>query len=542
MPGGTRGATIAAPEDDLAMPEEDRQFADAPRYASLRDYLRVLRERWILIAGCTLIAGAVAFAYSASQAKVYEASATVNANQRSADIGLIGSTAAGPPASPQQLSAELSARAERDSVAKATAKALDGPLSADQVAGKVSASIDAQSNLVLITATDQDPEFAADLANEYAEQVQREALRTERKEIGQAIELVRRQLDNTDIEVLPSEAAILEERLNRLLTLKGIARPVEVVTAATAPGAPIAPKTARNTLLGLVAGLFLGIILAFARDSLDTRLKSPREIEEQFGIPRVGQLTEIALGRTVSGQNGKRRLDPIDLEAARIMRTNLHALDPDRSVRSLAITSALPGEGKSTVAMALAWASSIAGKQTLLVECDLRRPIFAERLGINATPGITDAMLDNATPQQVLQPVDHGMVTSGNGATQGSDTWRLVCITAGTSVPDPAEILSSNRFAEFLEQASGVYDLVILDTSPLLSVVDTRELLQIVDGVLVCARSYQTTRDQARATREALAGAPTRVAGLVVTGVKLRDDDYSSYYRRYVQGVSGASS
>lgn len=520
--------------------DEDRQLPDAPRYASLRDYLRVLRERWILILACTLVVGAAAFAYSASQAKVYQARATLQPQERSQDIGLIG-TGSGPVTSPQALTAELAARAERDSVAKEVADSLDGGLSSQQIAGKVAASVDVRTNLVEISASDADPDFAAQLANDYSQVVADQALEAELKQINDAIGLVRRQLDDTGVGSLPDEIVILEERLNRLQTLKEIAEPVQVVSSATAPGSPVSPKPLRNTALGLLAGLFLGILIAFVRDSLDTRLKSPREIEEQLDLPRVGQLTELALGRTASADNGKRRLDPIDLEAARIMRTNLQALDPDKSMRSLAITSPLPAEGKSTVAMALAWASAIAGKRTLLVECDLRRPVFAERLGLKQAPGLTDALLDNATPQEVLQSVDIGLMPSGNGSTATSSAQRLVCITAGTTVPDPAEILGSQRFAGFLSEVSNVYDLVILDTCPLLSVVDTRELLQVVDGVLVCARSYQTTRDQARATREALDAAPTRIAGLVVTGVKMRDDDYSSYYRRYVQGVQGAA-
>ena len=517
---------------------EDRRYSDAPRYSSLRDYLRVLRERWVLIAVCTLVVGGAAFAYTATQSKTYEAQATLTPRQRSADIGLIGSST-GPPASPQALTAELAAMAERDTIAKRVGKALDTELSPAQIGAKVSASIDAQTNLVQLIASDRSPEFAAELANAYADEVQKEALRSERQQITEAIDLVRRQLKDARRGALPDEIVILEERLNRLETLKGITNPVGIVSAATAPGSPVSPKPARNSALGLLAGLFLGIILAFARDSLDTRLKTPREIEDHFGLSRVGQLTEPALGRTPLPQSGKQRLDPIDLEAARIIRTNLDALDRDDSIRSLVVTSPLPGEGKSTVAMALAWASAIAGKLTLLVECDLRRSVLAERLGLHPTPGLTDAMLGKAEPKDVLQAVDLG-VAAGDGGTTISGASRFVCITAGTPVGDPAEVLASKPFAQFLDQVRGAYDLVVLDTSPLLSVVDTRELLQLVDGAVVCARSYQTTRDQARATREALDSASIDFAGLVVTGLKLRDDDYSGYYRRYVQGMPGA--
>jgi capsular exopolysaccharide synthesis family protein len=519
--------------------EDDRDYSGAPRYSSLRDYLRVLRERWALILLSTLLVGAAAFAYTATQEKTYEARSTLSPRERAADIGLIGSSGA-PPASPQSLTAELAAKAERDTIAKRVEKALKTDLSADQIAGKVTSSIEPQTNLVLIIASDSDPDFAAELANTYAEEVQREALASEREQIDDAITLVKRQLQDAKQGLPSDELTILQERLNRLETLKGISNPVEIVTAATAPGAPVSPKPARNIALGLLAGLFLGIILAFARDSLDTRLKTPREIEDHFGIPRVGQLTEAALGRSPHPAAGKRRLDPLDLEAARIIRTNLDALDRGDSVKTMVVTSPLPGEGKSTVAMALAWASAVAGKLTLLVECDLRRSVLGERLGLRATPGLTDAMLGRAQPRDVLQPVDLGVAT--NSPEEAADASRLVAITAGTPVPDPAEILASNRFAQFLGEVRDAYDLVVLDTSPLLSVVDTRELLQLVDGAVVCARSYQTTRDQARATREALESTSVGFTHLVVTGLKLRDDDYSGYYRRYVQGLPGAGS
>ena len=166
--------------------DEDRHYSGAPRYASLRDYLRVLRERWVLIALSTLVVGGAAFAYTATQQKTYEAQSTLSPRQRSADIGLIGSSA-GPPVSPQSLTAELAARAERDSIAKQVQQSVDTELSVAQVAAKVSASIDAQTNLVQLIATDSDPEFAAELANAYSDAVQKEALDSEREQIAEAI-------------------------------------------------------------------------------------------------------------------------------------------------------------------------------------------------------------------------------------------------------------------------------------------------------------------------------------------------------------------
>lgn len=521
--------------------DDDRQLTDAPRYATLSDYTRVFRERWQLIAGCAVALAAIAFAFSVSQARTYEAETTLNARQRGADIGLLlPGTSSGPPVSPQALTAELAAMAERDVIARRTKRALRTPLSAEQIAARVSTSIDVQTNLVVLAARDEDGAFAARLANEYARQVADEAVGSERGQIDTALTLVRRQLRTAKREaVFPAsdEVTILQERLNRLQGLKRIAAPVEVVTFATEPSSPVSPKPIRNTILALFAGLFLGVIAAFVRDSLDRRLKAPREIEDHFGLARVGQMSDLALGRSLLGQNG-RRFDPVDLEAARIIRTNLDFLHRDRSLRSLVVTSPLPGEGKSTVSIALGWASVMAGRLTLLVECDLRQPVLADRLGLRRSPGLTDALLGSASPQEVLQMVDLGATSPGNGGGAASAAGHLVCITAGTPVPNPAEMLASDRFKGFLEKVTDAYDLVILDTSPMLSVVDTRELLPLADGVVVCARSYQTTRDEARATRDALDQISTPLAGLVVTGVRQRDDEYSGYYYDYAGGAA----
>jgi succinoglycan biosynthesis transport protein ExoP len=175
----------------------------------------------------------------------------------------------------------------------------------------------------------------------------------------------------------------------------------------------------------------------------------------------------------------------------------------------------------------------VAGKRTLLVECDLRRPDLAERFGLAPAPGLTDYLARHADPQEILQMVELAHPVAGNGssgsvAEEGAGT--LVCITAGTPSPHPAELLGSDRFRHFLAQVSEAYDMVVLDTSPLLSVADTRELLPNVDGVVLCIRSSQTTREQALAVKAALEHYPHRPTGLVVTGLRPRDGASYGYY------------
>ena len=338
--------------------------------------------------------------------------------------------------------------------------------------------------------------------------------------------------------------ALYQDRISRLEALASFSRPAQVADRAVAPETPISPKPVRDGLLGALLGLTIGILAAFVRDALDRRLRSVGQIQEELKLPVVGRVRDEALGRSGPVANGRGAMEEADLEAFRILRANLAFLDVDRPIRSLVVTSPLEGEGKSTVAISLAFANAWAGQRTLLVECDLRRPVLSQRLELKEGPGLADFLAGNATPQEIVQGVPVAPPASTNGAKpQDGDTGRagrrqgatpgtgaLACIVAGTRAPRPAELLASERFAQFLSQVSEVYDAVILDTAPMLSVADTLGLVARADGVLVCVRSQRTTRDQVRAARAALDRLPERPAALVVTGVKRGDESEYGYY------------
>jgi Mrp family chromosome partitioning ATPase len=257
------------------------------------------------------------------------------------------------------------------------------------------------------------------------------------------------------------------------------------------------------------------------------------------------------MGKSLRSGNGYSPDLQAELEGFRIIRQNLQFLSSgDSPRRRTLVTSPLPAEGKSTVAASLAIASAASGRSTLLVEADLRRPALAKRLGINSAPGLTDYLVGQAEPREILQVcaplAGTAAATGGNGA---GDTMPpptpakpLVCITAGTLSPQPAELLGSERLRAFLDQVSEAYESVVIDTSPLLPVADTLELLPHVDNVLLCVRSGQTTRDQARAARSVLEHFPDRPTGLVITGLRKRDEpEYSYYSYGYTSGAAGGS-
>jgi capsular exopolysaccharide synthesis family protein len=315
-----------------------------------------------------------------------------------------------------------------------------------------------------------------------------------------------------------------------------VANPLNVSTTATVPGSPSSPKTARNIIAALIFGLLLGIALATGRDALDRRLRHSRDVTQVLDHPVVGHIRSEALGHAgraaEAGGNGLGPLADPDEESFRILRQNVRYLAAASDTSTLLVTSAMAEEGKSTVAACLAVATAEAGKRTLLVECDLRRPVLATRFGIAEAPGMTDYLTGNAEPHEILQVVP-GLIdrSNGNGSVASPAQSNLLCITSGATVPKPAELLASDRFRTFLAEVSQVYDSVILDTAPLLPVADTLSIIPDVATVLVCVRLERTTRDQARAAQSALDRLPDRPVGLVLTDVRDNEDGY--YYGYY---------
>ena len=225
------------------------------------------------------------------------------------------------------------------------------------------------------------------------------------------------------------------------------------------------------------------------------------------------------------------------METFRILRTNLDYIDQGRPVKTVLVTSPLPEEGKTTVSIGLALASALGGRRTLLVEADLHRPVHAERLGLAKSPGLTDYLVGRAEPQDVVQLKDFvdpaaavGDGVATNGAAPEARRLRLSCITAGTDSGNVGELFGSERFASFLEEVSEVYDLVVIDTAPLLAVAETSQLVPLADALLVCLRMGRTTTDQAQVGSEALERLPERPTGLVATGVTERAAGAYSYY------------
>lgn len=509
---------------------------EAPRYATLRDYLQVLRRRRVLIGVVTAAFAGAALLISVAQTPVYQASASLTFRDIFQDLRLIGSGDTVPDVPPGVRAAQNAQLVTRPEVTQAVKKDLHTPLSVDQLQGQVSGQVGSLTNLVIVQAESSNPGFAARLANAYAKEARNAGQRQTRQQLDTVQRSVLHEIRHARAHPGPGstfQLATLQQQLSRVQTLKRIAQPVQIAARAAVPAAPSSPQTRRNIALGCVVGLFFGLFGAFLRDSLDRRLRTVHEVQDELGMAVVGRVPHAALGYPGLARNGRGTMAGSDFEAFRVLRQNLGFLAAERPLRSLLVTSGLPEEGKSTVSMSLASAAALAGQRVLLVECDLRRPSLGARLGIANEPGLTDYLHGRATPAEILQVVDLTQPVAGNGTgarVQTAPAASLVCIVAGSTAANPAELLVSELFRDFLEKVSTVYDLVVLDSSPLLAVVDPLELAAQVDGVIVCMRVQQATRDEAKAARAALSNVPERPMAAVVTGLRHGGGDSYGYY------------
>lgn len=513
-----------------------------PRATTLREYFGLLRAHRVLIGATALLAAVVALGLSLIQQPSYLAQASLDFQGQSQALGLVG-TPSGSPATAEQKAAQGADTILRPQLLSSVKRHLGTRKSVPELTSDLTATPNSASGLVEIGARSSDPRFAARLANQVAQDAAATETSAARANYSAAARRLQARFNAEKGSRDTGTKAIFAERISQLEALAAVARPLEVAAVAAVPSSPTSPKPVRNGIVGGILGLLLGLLLAFVRQSLDRRLKSSEDVHRELGSDVIGHVPDMAMGHAGALTANRDPLEEKDLEPFRVLRRNLDFLEGARSLKTIAVTSALPEEGKSTVAASLAATVAAAGRRTLLIECDLRRPSLAPRLGLDPKVGLTSYLAGDASPDEVLQFVDlpspPSSVNGSGSVSENPGVHRLACIVAGRPTPQPGEMLGSPQFEEFLSQVSEVYDNIIVDTSPLLSVADTLEVLPLVDAVLLCVRSNQTTRDQAKAAKAALEHLPSKPTGLVVTGVRHGDEGSYGYYS-YGYPVSGA--
>ena len=242
-------------------------------------------------------------------------------------------------------------------------------------------------------------------------------------------------------------------------------------------------------------------------------------MESTLGFPLLGYVRSDILGTAPASRNGT--IDVAEhLDSFRILRANSQFLGGDRPLATLAVTSPLPDEGKSTVAAWYAYANALGGKRTILIECDLHRPVVAEWPRSGSLAG------SDRLPHRRCRGVRPPPLRHGGGPDRAAPVGRP-CRRADATV---GRVARFPRFEKLLDEIAPEHELVVLDCPPLLPVGDTLSIVPRVEGVILCVRLGQTTREQAVAAKDALRRLPERPVGLVFTGSKPGSEyDYSGY-------------
>lgn len=291
-----------------------------------------------------------------------------------------------------------------------------------------------------------------------------------------------------------------------------------VIKPATVPNLPTSPKVAQNLALGLLVGLLLGAGQAILRSMLDQSVTSERDVAQITDVPVLG--TVVALEDDGNAPALVMKGDPHSLraEAYRRLRTNLQFLGLGEGQRAIVVTSSVPGEGKTTTSINIAYTLAAAGDRVLLIDADLRRPTVAKNLMLEGSVGLTSVLIREARLEEVVQPI--------------GDSY-LEVLASGPIPPNPAELLGFEGMRRLLAEAAERYDVVIIDSPPLLPVTDAAVLSQITNGTLVVASSGTVRRPELTGALASLEQVNARVLGILLNKVRAKANDQYGYRYNY---------
>jgi capsular exopolysaccharide synthesis family protein len=494
----------------------------------LRDQLRILRASGRIVLASLVITVAVALVLSFTLPKTWESSNklivgnAIGANTPDYNAQLLA----------QQLSQSYALVATTGPVLQHVIDQLGLDVTVDDLQKRVSADAPRSLNVVEITASWRDPQTAAAIANAVSDELVQVVLAAggrstdilsfvdqELKTTQQQISDIRSQMDKlsqvtnptigqqTQLNLLQTQLVQANATYASLLTYASgtAANKLTVIDPAVPATDPASPKPLVNLLAAVVVGLLAGVGLAFVRDQLDDSLKTPEQVSAVLGLPTLASIARM---------EGLSERDPIyrltvavfprssAAESFRMLRTNLEFASVDHPLKLIAVTSAVPGEGKTLVAANLGVAFAQAGYETILVDADLRKSETHTLFGLTNTTGLTtllrsaDASLDEVL-QATVEP-------------------KLRLLASGPHPPNPAELLGSKAMARIIAQLRAAAEIIIFDTPPLEAVTDAAVLGASLDGTVLVAHAGRTGRVAARSALDALRRVDTHVLGVTL--------------------------
>ena len=440
----------------------------------LRGWARALRKGWWIVLVATVLAVGVGVAITLLTPKQYASSVTFFVRTPADQIA---GAFQGDAFAQKRVNSYVQLA---DSRALADLVVADSgvTLTPNEVRSRISAKGDLNTVLLTVTVTDTDPLQSLRLAESIS---------------GQFVSLV------SSIETSPGSS---------LPTVSLV-----VTSAAALNPTPVSPLPGINIGLALVIGALVGVVVAVLREVLDTTI---RTVEGLGLITHAPVLATIPFDKAAKSSPliADTRTQSVRVESFRQLRTNLQFADVDNPVRVIVVTSSLPSDGKSSTATNLAVSFADAGQRVLLVEADLRRPRVAQYLGLEGSVGLTNVLAGQVAVEDVLQSWGRG---------------GLTVLPSGAIPPNPSELLGSATMLELLDSLRASFDMIILDTPPLLPVTDGAVVARHADGAVVVVRHGHSTKAQLSASVKALAAVDARLLGCVLNMVPLKGPDGYGY-------------
>lgn len=538
----------------------------------LREYIAPLRKWWWLILLSTLVAAAASYIAVSQQPPIYEAKTTL----------LIGNAINNPNPTGNEfwLSQQLAETYANIAQRQVVQDAVKTKLGLDWLPSYSAAPVP-ETQLLELTVVDSNPERAAIIANEVANELILQAPTGSQGESGERASFINKQLDEletnideTNDEIVSKQGelaelfsareiaeaqgqiAALEAKLNTLQnnyasllasSSRGAVNQLRIIEQAVPASEPVGPDVVQTIIVAALIGLSLAIAAAYLLEYLDDTVKTPDDVRKVANLPTLTGIAEHRLENTwrypvVSISQPR---SPV-AEAYRGLRTAVQFSSIDKPVRSVLITSASPSEGKSVTAANLAVVIAQAGHRVLLIDADLRRPTQHELFHLPHSYGLTNLLLEMPSNLEALQQVratvrfEKAIIET---AQQG-----LYLLPSGDIPPNPAELVGSAKMKMMLELMTKGFDFVIVDSPPTLAVTDAVVMSTRVDGAVLITKAGSTTRHQLKQATQRLEDVNANILGIVLNRVSNRTggayyDDYyrSSYYTKGEEPADGAA-
>ncbi len=515
-----------------------------PPQLTLRDYLApVMARRWLVLGIVVLVTAAV-YAYYERRAPVYTASTKLYVAQQGNPIVGVGAGFTS-----DRTVADQAALVTTTEVAALVARQIHYSGSAAALAGSVTATPATGADFVTISAHESTPSLAARTANGFARAFINISTSQGHAATQKAILQLRKQL--RQLSRNPANSSNRSQIVSQIQQLQVAASSgvgnASQIDPARPPGAAVSRPPWEYALFAGLAALIGSVLLAYMLHRLDPRLKT---VEQALDVYRRPVLATIIHDPDIdSFVDGRPALPGKAKESFRELRVNLDLAAPDHRFKTILITSAGPGEGKTTVARNLALALSEAGRRVALVDADLRQPTLPKTLGLEPGPGLTDVLAGTRSLDEIVTRVptaDAGMVgpleimvpvTDPENEFGEWQTNDMTFVPAGKNPPNPSAVLESAAFRSLLQHVADNHDVVVIDTSPLTAVSDVLPLLAHVNAVLLVARSGKSDRRSARHAAEVV----SRVMGVNFVGIAVNGlpvAEAAAYGAGYAYGYS----